>query len=397
MRSGETNRRLIVFVFGLTAGYLLANWNSSSPGNRDRSSIYDRQPAVDSLYSHDDDTNHKIPGLTKKYFIDCGANTASSVLLFSETYPGAKDYIIHSFEIDERLRPYFTPFKQDSNLVVHCPEGVAKYEGDQTAYLEGAWYPGKMNANKDMQWGGGTLFVSLEEREAEDGGNRKLSRRVKVPLVDLSQWIQLNTRKEDYVILKLDVEGAEYGILRKMLDDNTFEWIDKLYGEFHEWQPTEFSMEEKEILYDDMATAGVYMLKWAGENRMFEDFDRMHTSLIPQNTPGLEWDVINSCSDRLRRGVTTPVTISIKIGMNAKAARRLVETIRAFRHFVPLTLFVYGDFVEQNPKLVKDWSDIYEIGIRAGSPLPQSYWQLQNDNILRMSIVSAEFRFKRLA
>ena len=48
-----------------------------------------------------------------------------------------------------------------------------------------------------------------------------------MPTIDLSEWIKKHTTKDDYVILKLDVEGAEFGILDKMLEDGTFEWIDK--------------------------------------------------------------------------------------------------------------------------------------------------------------------------
>ena len=59
------------------------------------------------------------------------------------------------------------------------------------------------------------------------GGERKLSVRETIPVVDISKWIQENTRKEDYVIFKLDVEGAEFDVIKKMLKDGTFEWVDK--------------------------------------------------------------------------------------------------------------------------------------------------------------------------
>ena len=59
------------------------------------------------------------------------------------------------------------------------------------------------------------------------GGKRKLAIQPTIPTVDLSRWIRENTKKEDYVIFKLDVEGAEYDILKKMLAEGTFDWIDK--------------------------------------------------------------------------------------------------------------------------------------------------------------------------
>ena len=67
-----------------------------------------------------------VPNGTLKVFLDCGANSASTVQLFRETYPGGKDYVIHSFEIDERLRAYFSPYR---NHHLHCPVGVAAEDG----------------------------------------------------------------------------------------------------------------------------------------------------------------------------------------------------------------------------------------------------------------------------
>ena len=55
-------------------------------------------------------------------------------------------------------------------------------EGTLVAYLESSWSPNKgANNGKDMQWGGGTLFVDREEKQdTETGGRRKLSVRTEV-------------------------------------------------------------------------------------------------------------------------------------------------------------------------------------------------------------------------
>ncbi|XP_006825531.2 uncharacterized protein LOC100369061 [Saccoglossus kowalevskii] len=325
----------------------------------------------------------------RKFFLDCGANMASSVLLFRETYPWAKEYIIHSFEIDPQLRPYFAPF--ESKTMFFHNQGVSNTSGKLQAYLEGAWYPEKVNAHRDMQWGGGSLFAFDNEKNAQDGGSRKLSRHIQVPVVDLSQWIQTNTNKEDYVILKLDVEGAEYGIIKKMIGEGTFDWIDKLYGEFHDWQPTGFSADDKREIRDWMNFTGVRMLDWVGENHRFADFDEMHEISISANTPGATQTILDQC---IPKHGHTMVSIVIEIGMNLKSAIRLVDTISAYRFNVPLTLFVYGDFVEMFPDLVIKWSKRFDINIRASGPLPRDHWEKQNKEVLRMSVTSAEQRMK---
>lgn len=58
-------------------------------------------------------------------------------------------------------------------------------------------------------------------------------RTIKVPAIDFGRWLKQNYRKEDVVHVKLDIEGAEYAVLRKMLRDGSIAHIDKLYIEFH--------------------------------------------------------------------------------------------------------------------------------------------------------------------
>ncbi|XP_077869925.1 uncharacterized protein LOC144362665 [Saccoglossus kowalevskii] len=203
---------------------------------------------------------------------------ASSVMMFREMYPNSREFEIHSFEIDYKLRPYFAAYVSQGNVYAHIPVGVSNVDGNMTAFLEGAWFPGKINNKRDMQWGGGSLFAFEDEKKTDtDGGRRKLSRHVTVPTIDLSQWIQKHTLKEDYVILKLDVEGAEYGILKKMLNDDTFAWIDKYYGEFHSWQPTGLTSKEKKKIVEE-ANKQKQIITWAGESKTISDLDELQKS-----------------------------------------------------------------------------------------------------------------------
>jgi hypothetical protein len=59
-----------------------------------------------------------------------------------------------------------------------------------------------------------------------------------VQTVDISKFIKDNFSIEDHIILKLDVEGAEYQIIEKLLNDDAFKYIKKLYMEWHtQWLP----------------------------------------------------------------------------------------------------------------------------------------------------------------
>jgi len=56
----------------------------------------------------------------------------------------------------------------------------------------------------------------------------------RVPMIDLPHWIDLSLTHADFVVLKLDVEGAEFGILDAMLRDGSIHKVDVLHWECHQ-------------------------------------------------------------------------------------------------------------------------------------------------------------------
>ncbi|XP_019647522.1 PREDICTED: uncharacterized protein LOC109487863 [Branchiostoma belcheri] len=330
----------------------------------------------------------------RKFFLDCGANVASSVQLFRETYPNGHEYVIHSFELDERLAPYFAPYPDH---VLHCPVAVSDNDGTMTAFSESAWAPDKgKNNNKDMQWGGGTLYVDeKEKKDTASGGIRKLSHRKTVPTVDLSQWIQRNFAIDDHIIFKLDVEGAEYTILKKMLQEDTFRWIDKFYGEFHPGQPTGWSKEQKSKLMEDLKKNKIKQESWAAETQTYGDMDKLHTSKVPAETPGTAGNVYTSCGPS-NSSVPARVALVVQVGMNAKMAHRLIDTIQAHTSHIPLSLFVHGDFAELFPDMVLHWSINHTIGVREGHPYPPGHFDMVHPNWIRTNLIMSVLRLQEL-
>ncbi|XP_033100207.1 uncharacterized protein LOC117103711 [Anneissia japonica] len=325
----------------------------------------------------------------RKILLDCGGNMASTVELFRETYPDGKNFIIHSFEIDVRLAPYFSPYRDH---YLHCPVGVAERDGNMTAFSESVWSPDKgKNNGRDMQWGGGTLFVDKKElTDTNTGGRRKLAVRKTIPVVDLSRWIKENTRKEDYVIFKLDVEGAEYRILKKMLEDGTFAWIDKYYGEYHNSQPVGLSSGEKGKIINNVKTKGKKMYDWGAEIRNYADFEALHPTKIPEEAPGKAGAVYSKCN--------TPkhLAIAINVGMSRKQAVKVMSILAYHRTKVPVTVFVYSEFAEEWPDLVKFWATVYNIGLRGNHPYPTGHFEMMAANWIREAVVSSEMRLREL-
>jgi FkbM family methyltransferase len=162
--------------------------------------------------------------MKNKIFIDCGAHCGESIL--EAKYRFGDNTKIYSFEANTNLAEELVKhFKNDSNVKI---ENKAVWIKDSFIefYLSTSWSDGS-SIYKEKNSGGISENVLL-----------------KVPCIDLSSFIQ-SFDKDDYIILKLDVEGAEYEILSKMIDDGTIKRVNELHGEFH---PNKINKPEIKIL-----------------------------------------------------------------------------------------------------------------------------------------------------
>lgn len=148
-----------------------------------------------------------------KIFIDCGANIGQSVRSFIEEWSDWDEYEIHSFEANPSLEKHFEKFKENPNFNFH-KKAIWISDKGINFYL-----------STDCNWGSSIMK------------NKKTGELKKEPLlvesVDLSVWIKENFSKNDYIIVKMDIEGAEYDVLEKMISENTFDYINQIYIEFH--------------------------------------------------------------------------------------------------------------------------------------------------------------------
>tara|TARA_R110002126_G_scaffold4922_7_gene25511 strand:+ start:5034 stop:5744 length:711 start_codon:yes stop_codon:yes gene_type:complete len=145
--------------------------------------------------------------MSKKIFIDCGAHEASSLEFFLKNFPNAEEYETHSFEINTDFAKYFE-----------------KYTAKEQHYF----YP------KAVWIEDGVInFWKMGEESSTVADYHKGSASSQAPCIDLSSWIKSNFTDEDHIVLKMDVEGAEFSILPKMFKDGTMGMVNQFFAEFH--------------------------------------------------------------------------------------------------------------------------------------------------------------------
>ncbi len=154
-------------------------------------------------------TNSRSRGL---YFVDGGANNGSSVRLFRHITPNWPTYIVHSFDPNPAMAKYF----HACDGVVFHPEAIWIQDTELPFYL------GKTAAQD------GSSLMKTKMTGKLDKLNP-----LKVKCIDFGAWLKTTFTPSDYVVLKLDIEGAEYDVLEKMITDGSIKYIAKLYVEFH--------------------------------------------------------------------------------------------------------------------------------------------------------------------
>jgi FkbM family methyltransferase len=123
---------------------------------------------------------------------------------------------LSSFE-DEVRRLHPGVVVQFSSQAVWVDDGAA------SLFLATRWGPNHR--------GGSTLL----EGHVRNQSDVDYANPVNVACIDFSQWIRHTFHKTDHIVVKMDIEGAEYAVLEKMLREGSIDYVSELIVEFH-WQ-----------------------------------------------------------------------------------------------------------------------------------------------------------------
>ena len=194
----------------------------------------------------------------KKIFLDCGTHLCEGLIQFYNSGIIDDTFKIHTFEanpsckIQERINQIpldITPYE----LAVWIEDGEIEFS--QENHLKSkSCSPTDGYSNID---GWGSIISELNSRWAHDSRENN----IKVKSIDFSNFLN-NFNDNDFIICKMDIEGSEFPVLRKMLKDNTINKINTLYIEWHErWLPNE-DENSKAKLIKELKNRNVQIIDW---------------------------------------------------------------------------------------------------------------------------------------
>jgi FkbM family methyltransferase len=179
---------------------------------------------------------------------DIGGSSLGAPFFLVESLIGAK---IHLFEPNPSHIPALERYRSQiggADITVHnvC---VWTENTTQKFYLsEGEW--------GDM---GSTLFAEKsfpDERETIKPESGQV-----VNCIDLGEFIRKESTADDYVILKLDVEGAEFDILTALVEGGDLDKIQELHVEWHDNCFEDISALKARLL-KEISKRNLYYVEW---------------------------------------------------------------------------------------------------------------------------------------
>ena len=176
----------------------------------------------------------------KQIFLDGGTHYGQGLQQFIQMYNITPEWTIHTFEANPVTHTHFleknTNLLQDFNIN-HYNKALSNKNGIVTIHQE-------TPPNEDNS-GMGSSIISLDKWNPWDGTLREnFKTSSEVECINLSEFILNNFSKEDFIVVKLDIEGSEYDVLESLIETEAIFYINDLYVEFH----SRFFTNSEEIL-----------------------------------------------------------------------------------------------------------------------------------------------------
>lgn len=173
----------------------------------------------------------------KKFFFDCGFHHGEGLQHFIDMLGIDSSWGIHAFEpnpechANRRFGELISKKKLESRPDVQVfPHAVWIQDGEthfsqENHYESGSGSPAD---GKSILDGWGSQVTNLH------GEFPGLQKPITVMCLDFSYLVKMARCAQQEIYCKMDIEGAEFPVLRKMIADDTVKYIKTMWVEFHE-------------------------------------------------------------------------------------------------------------------------------------------------------------------
>jgi FkbM family methyltransferase len=192
-------------------------------------------------------------------YLDCGGHYGEGLREFIQSHKINDDWIVETFEPNPECQ-YIERISDIKlkNIIVH-DEAVWIFDGEimfsqENHSKSNSKSPNDGKSNIDG-WGSViTELYSTHLKYAEEP--------IMVKCVDFHKILSKYPKDKFNVIVKLDIEGAEYSVLRHIISEGSAVNISELYVEWHHVDLTDENMSTTNNLINTLSMIGINVKNW---------------------------------------------------------------------------------------------------------------------------------------
>ena len=189
----------------------------------------------------------------QKVFIDCGSNTGQGLVRFTSMYGMDESWVVEAFEPNPDLIGLLECNTKDMPMSI-------------SIYNRAVWdMDGEVNFSIMIEESEGSSVNKLMDSgicaDESSLAYRKHDTIITVPCSNISTVLNRYS-SNDYIVVKLDVEGSEFCIIRKMIVDNTIKIIKDLYVEWHTPLLSSETQQSQNLLTQQIKEHSVKLHDW---------------------------------------------------------------------------------------------------------------------------------------
>lgn len=162
-----------------------------------------------------------------KYFIDCGTHFFQGLKQFSNLYSFDKNWKIYSFEAN----PY--TFMESKKFLTEGLENLNITHNNLAVSTKNDKIIINCDCNENSATGQGSNILLNPPSKDIVHTHTFTWKEETVNSFDLSEFI-MSLEDVDRLVIKLDIEGSEFDVLKKIINDGSYKKINDIYVEFHE-------------------------------------------------------------------------------------------------------------------------------------------------------------------
>lgn len=160
-------------------------------------------------------------------FIDCGSNLGQGFEIISKELNINSNWNVFMIEPNPKCVDILKNKYNTYNFITIIDKAI--WINNEKRLLNVEYCP------EHNDWVGGATNIILQNKYIKPKyiKDEYLKSGSYVECIDFSEFVMSNFKKEDNICIKFDIEGAEFDVLDKMINDKTIDYVNTFYVEWH--------------------------------------------------------------------------------------------------------------------------------------------------------------------